>query len=103
MTPKEILDLPLTDNLEGQGLGEQTIRGYLINLLYTLWDDGEEFSGKRPLGDSGWQYDLIITLVRNRAIAGSVDDDGYTFNVNESAADIMIRDAIKHLGDNNGN
>lgn len=102
MTPKEILDLPLEGNIEGQGLGEQTIRGYLINLLYTPWQEGEGFSGKRPMGDSSWQYDLIITLVKGGAVPGSVDEDYYLIGVNESACDLAIRQAIRHLGEHSG-
>lgn len=46
-----------------------TVRGYLRELLATLWSEGESFSGKRPFGNSGWEYDLYKPLGK----AGMID------------------------------
>ena len=35
-----------------------TIKGYLKELSLTLWKEKECFNGKRPFGNSGWDYDL---------------------------------------------
>lgn len=43
-------------------LGKVPLRYYLGKLLYTLWCDGEGFSGKRPFGNSGWDYDIAYAL-----------------------------------------
>lgn len=53
-----------------------TIRRYLLALLQTLWTEEEGFSGKRPFGNSGWQYDLFISLAKAGFIAGAVTADG---------------------------
>jgi hypothetical protein len=40
-----------------------TVRDYLKGLLQNLWIEGEGFSGKRPFGNSGWEYDLYQPLI----------------------------------------
>jgi hypothetical protein len=62
------------DSDAGDGL---TIRDYLHKLLLTLWEEGEGFSGKRPFGNSGWDFDLYIPLIKNGFIAGRLAADGY--------------------------
>lgn len=50
---------------------ELTIRDYMKELLSTLFREGESFSGKRPFGNSGWEYDIIEPLVRAGVVRGS--------------------------------
>lgn len=57
-----VLNCPLEEN----DSGADTVKGYLKALLFTLWDEGEGFSGKRPFGNSAWEYDLTDALVVNR-------------------------------------
>lgn len=71
--PEAILNLPLPPN----DSGADTVRGYLIALLAGVWTEGEGFSGKRPFGNSSWEGDLYIALVRAGAIEGELDSDGY--------------------------
>lgn len=73
LTPEEMLDLPLVDHTETES---KTIRDYLISLLSTLWHEGECFSGKRPFGNSGWQYDLYKPLIISGVIDGELDEEG---------------------------
>lgn len=54
-----VLDCPMQENDSGAA----TVRGYLKALLFTLWDEGEGLSGKRPFGNSGWDYDILTALV----------------------------------------
>jgi len=71
MTEKiHVLDVPMEGQFEGE-----TIRDYLRELFLTLWDEGEGFSGKRPFGNSGWEYDLYIPLVRHGFIKGTIDKE----------------------------
>jgi hypothetical protein len=73
MTPKEALDLAFFS----QDLYEVlTIRKYFKTLLRTLWEEGEGFSGKRPLGNSGWQYDLEIPLIAAGLLEGTLEVTG---------------------------
>lgn len=50
LKPQEILDLPM--DKEENDAQASSVRGYLKTLLKTLWEEGEGFSGKRPLGNS---------------------------------------------------
>lgn len=53
-----------------------TVRQYLYALLSTLWDEQEGFSGKRPFGNSGWDYDLYKPLIKAGYMDGKLDEDG---------------------------
>ncbi len=74
-----------------------TIKEYLKELLETVWIENESFSGKRPFGNSAWQYDLYVPLVKEGFVEGSVDDDGYFDSCDEKAADKIILEVIKSL------
>ena len=61
-------------------------RDWITEILITLVDEGEGFSGKRPLGNSGWEYDLAadltvidpsisVTGAESRDEFGDVSDD----------------------------
>lgn len=58
-----ILRTPFEFNY-GAGPVLTTVRGYLKELLRTIWLEGEGFSGKRPFGDSSWYYDISNALIR---------------------------------------
>ena len=53
-----------------------TIKEYLKELLVSLWEQGEGFSGKRPFGNSGWEWDLYKPLIVGGAVKGVVDEYG---------------------------
>lgn len=57
-----VLSCPLEEN----DSGAYTVKGYLKALLFTLWDEDEGFSGKRPFGNSGWECDLTEPLIVNK-------------------------------------
>jgi hypothetical protein len=96
ITPQELLALPLPEN----DSGADTVRGYLVALLDTLWREDEGFSGKRPFGNSGWQGDLYGPMVKAGVVPGTVDEDGYLDEFDTLAkkkADEMILAAIAAL------
>jgi hypothetical protein len=68
MTGNDVLKIPMIEN----DIQAQTIGVYLISLLDKLWDEGEGFSGKRPFGNSGWEYEIYHSLVKAEVIEGSV-------------------------------
>jgi hypothetical protein len=76
-----------------------TIRGYLRELLTTLWSEGEGFSGKRPFGNSGWSGDLFKPLVQHGFINGVIDSDGYLEDYDSEAGVqfvfALINEALK--------
>lgn len=92
-TGDRVLALPMGPNESGA----QTIRGYLVELVKEVWDQEEGFSGKRPFGNSGWQSDLYLPLVRAGMIHGSIDTDGYLDGADEVDGDRLIRSAIEAL------
>lgn len=97
-TPQQVLDLALPDN----DSGADTVRGYLIALLTEVWRDGEGFSGKHPFGNSGWEWDLYVPMVRAGIISGKLDEDGYMDELPRASrqrADGLILAAIASLGE----
>ena len=93
MAPNEVLDLPMQPN----DANAKTIREYLGRLLLALWNEGEGFSGKRPLGNSGWENELYLPLVKAGEIKGRVDDDGWLESADSKAGRKVIREAICEL------
>lgn len=58
---------------ESSDLGETTVKDYLIQLLITLLSEEENFSVKRPFGNSGWLDDLVSPLIENGFIPGTIE------------------------------
>lgn len=93
MTPAQVLALPMQAN----DAEAATIREYLARLLRAVWDEGEGFSGKRPFGNSGWEHELWIPLLKAGAIDGSLDSDGYVEWVDKGTGRALIDLAIDAL------
>jgi hypothetical protein len=92
---RQLLDLPLMDN----DAGAATIRDYLIALLTTLWREEENFNGKRPFGNSGWQHhDVYAPMVLAGIIPGHADEDGDVDDYDDDAAKEQVIAAIEALG-----
>lgn len=85
-----ILDLPM----EANDSGATTVRGYLKELLCTLFKEGECFSGKRPFGNSGWQYDLYRPIIKAGFAKGRIDEDGCVDGCDSKECDRLIYEAI---------
>lgn len=95
MTPQQLLDLPLPDN----DSGASTVRGYLAALTERVWEENECFSGKRPFGNGGWQFDLYVPMIRAGLVGGTFYEDGDLEDVDEDAADKLILEAIRAMGE----
>lgn len=67
MTGTEILAIKMGPN----DAEASTVKEYLVKLLEVLWEEGGGFSGKRPFGNSGWEYELYSALEN----AGAQSDD----------------------------
>lgn len=74
-----------------------TIRDYLKTLLMTVWEEGESFSGKRPFGNSGWEYDLYAPLVKAGAVPGTLDADGDLDTVDVAEAYVVVIKLINEV------
>lgn len=88
-----ILDI----NMQENDAGASTIREYLKTLLTTLWEEGEGFDGKRPFGNSGWEYDLYKALIKAGVCGGEFDEYGCIKYVNHSIGNELIFQAIEQL------
>lgn len=71
MDGRDILKLPMPDSVVDDGDGP-TIGDYLRKTMKALITEGETFSGKRPLGNSDWDYQLIIALINGGALKGKI-------------------------------
>ena len=91
---KTVLDTNMGNTDAGDNI---TIRQYLCKLLQTLMEEKEGFSGKRPFGNSGWEYALYTALVKNNIIFGYLDEDGRFESGDLYAADELISDLIVYV------
>lgn len=81
----------LANDAEASTIGE-----YLIELLRTLWAEGEGFSGKRPFGNSNWELELYHALVMHEIIKGEIID-GYLESADEKEGYKIIKEAIQSM------
>lgn len=91
--PAQVLACPMQDN----DADAETIREYLIALLSELWILKEAFGGKRPFGNSGWDGELAVALVRAGLVTGVVDEDGDLDSADWDSVESSIAHAINHL------
>lgn len=89
-----ILDIPMAQN----DADAATIGDYLRSLLGALWHKKEKFSGKRPFGNGGWEFDLYRALVEAKVIKGTLDRFGCVEDCDWDAGDKLISDAIEGFG-----
>jgi len=95
MELEKVLNLPMLEDNDAEA---DTIRDYLHSLLKTLWSEGEGFSGKRPFGNSGWEHDLYVALVKGGAIAGKFDEEyDDLLDYDEKEADKLIYKVIEYV------
>lgn len=93
MTGAEILALAMAEN----DANAETVRDYLKALLFRLWEAGEGFSGKRPFGNSGWEHELEVALVKGGAVGGKLDEEGYVETIDGSEFNAAMSEAINAL------
>lgn len=89
---KDILDLEVRP-----GPDTYTIRSYLMTLLKSLWEEGENFSSKRPLGDSDWKRCVDEKLALEGHVDGTFDEDGDLVDADYRASDEIIQKCIHYL------
>lgn len=67
-----ILDIKMQKN----DARASTIGDYFQKLALAVWTENENFSGKRPFGNSGWQWEVYDALAEAGAIDGYRDEYG---------------------------
>ncbi len=81
----------VSDELNGN---EVTIKQFLQELLCTLWDEKDQFSGKAPFGNSSWEYEIYKVLVERGIVKGTIDEYGDIEEFDTTIADSIINDII---------
>jgi len=76
--------------------GEETVRGYLLHLLRKVWLD-DEFTGKRPFGNSGWRSYIGASMVAAGIIDGEFDEEGFIKRIDSKGSDQVIIACISSL------
>lgn len=72
-----------------------TVSQYFQAIIEALWEEGESFSGKRPLGNSGWTADIIAGLIKEGLVKGKLNEDGYIDDVDwTEAEDYVLKTVI---------
>lgn len=74
-----------------------TVGDYLFKLLALVWQDGEGFDGKRPFGNSSWEYEIFEALAKAGLIVATLDEDGYIDDFDRDVAEKVVADAIKAM------
>lgn len=88
----------LETKIETYDLDEElTLKEYLKELLTELWVEEEGFSGKRPFGNSGWQFDVYGSLIKAGHVEGTLDEDGCIDRFDEVPARKIVLECIKSL------
>ena len=75
-----VLAVPMSSDNDS---GATPVRGYLIEFARQVWIHGEGFSGKRPFGNSGWEWEVyaalgaagLVPVSRNRWDEDEADQD----------------------------
>ena len=67
-----------------------SVRGFMYELLKELWTEFEGFSGKRPFGNSGWEYWVYTVMIKEGIIKGKLDEDGFIEDIDENKAHKII-------------
>lgn len=78
-------------------LGAVTVKEYLRTLLTTLITEGEDFSGKRPFGNSCWEYQVYAAFVKAKLVDGKQDEEGYLEDVDEKAGHKLLLDCVSFV------
>lgn len=69
---------------------EITLRQYFYDLMSTLWCEQDGFDGKRPFGNSGWDYEIYKPLVQAGLVKGRIDVDGYIAELDDAEANEFV-------------
>lgn len=78
----------------------ETIGDYLRILLITLWTEQEDFSGKKPLGNSDWPEELYEALHHHGFIEAHYDEDDEFFDISNDErymANKLVASAINFM------
>lgn len=96
MNNDEILGLTISTS----GFDDITVSEFFVKLLSKVWVEEESFSGKRPFGNSGWEYDLVASIGEAGGfpmVNEGTDEDPDWVLEDEDAAMDTISELLKNL------
>lgn len=77
---------------------ELSIREFFFILMKLLWIEQDGFDSKRPFGNSSWDVDVIVCLIKNNIIKGRIGEDGYLEEYdNNEVNKVVINQILKPL------
>jgi hypothetical protein len=85
----------LNCKMQRNDAGAKTVKEYFRNLLLQLYYEGEGFSGKRPFGNSNWEYEIYSAWVEAGLLKGTFDKDGYLEDYDSTAGNIHLLRCLK--------
>lgn len=91
-TNEQILELKVSHSYE-----LITVKELLKKILLQFIKEGENFSSKRPFGDSDWDGELIILFVNNGIISGKIDKYGFIQEYDEKQFNIKLQELVQEL------
>ena len=74
-----------------------TVREFLKKILSTFIIEREQFSSKRPFGNSDWDSDLIKLFIKMRIIKGTVDEYDDIEDFDNKKFNLILQKLIKEL------
>lgn len=74
-----------------------SLKEYLKLTLVTFLKEGEGFSGKRPFGNSDWDWQIYKGLIALDSSLGKLDEDGYINTVDQRACDMIIMKCVEEV------
>ena len=90
--PVEVLDVMIDGDFTG------TLRDFFKELSLMVWNEGEGFSGKRPWGNSGWEYQVFEALIKGGHVPGKLDSDGYIEECDDREITRLVTElVVEHL------
>lgn len=93
LSPQEILSIKLDKN----DADAETIGQYLFSLTRKVWQEEEDFDGKRPFGNSGWTDDIVHALILNGVLRGELDEYGRIDDYDRLELNILMGDLFSFL------
>ena len=76
--------------------GASTVGQYLLKLAAVMWRDGECADGKRPFGNSGWEWEIFTSLAEAGLIESTRDRYGDMDITDRPAAEALVTQALEH-------
>lgn len=95
-TTRQTLNTPMPDNNDA---GATTIGHYLSLLLAGVWKHREIFNGKRPFGNSSWEYDIYDALAAAGFVHAPINEHGQRDYTDEQIRDMdrLIDNTIANM------